>query len=117
MPPATQHFGLLLKLAQPAQPDLRGPPDRCHHYRDETDDVTGWFHIPGCHGGANHPHDCTCEIAGSALERAEEATRIARAEIERLLEKGRRRAAFAQETFDENIRLRRRIRELELANR
>jgi hypothetical protein len=62
---------------------------RCHWVRDKDGlEVL----IPHCWAAVHDPAACTCDIEGSALERAEAARAAAEIEVERLREKLRRQA-------------------------
>lgn len=77
-------------------------PDRCHWVREQDGTETL---IPGCWGSVHNPANCTCEVAGSALERAERARQAAETEIERLREKLSSAADRVRDLMTRNARL------------
>jgi peptidoglycan hydrolase CwlO-like protein len=77
-------------------------PDRCHWVREQDGTETL---IPGCWGSVHDPANCTCEVPGSALDRAERARQAAEAEVERLREKLARAADRVRELMTRNARL------------
>lgn len=87
------------------------PEQRCYWTKD--DDGASVL-IPQCYGCAvSGPEACTCDVAGSRLDRAETARLSAEHEVERLREKLHRQHARYQIECDMNFRLRQRVRELE----
>jgi hypothetical protein len=77
-------------------------PERCHWVREQDGTETL---IPGCWGSVHDPANCTCEVPGSALERAERARQAAETEVERLREKLVSGAERVRELMTRNSRL------------
>jgi hypothetical protein len=77
-------------------------PERCHWVREQDGTETL---IPGCWGSVHDPANCTCEVPGSALERAERARQAAETEVERLREKLVSGAERVRELMTRNARL------------
>ncbi len=69
--------------------------------------------IPECYGGANDPEHCTCNIAGSELDKLREELREAYERIERMRLATHRQNERYLQVFNANRNLRARIAELE----
>lgn len=76
--------------------------DRCHWVREQDGTETL---IPGCWASVHDPANCTCEVPGSALERAKRARQAAETEVERLREKLSSAADRVRELMTRNARL------------
>lgn len=87
--------------------------ETCHYVQDPETGL--WVHIPKCWAAVHYPGQCTCDIPGSALERALSRQEEAEAYAETLREKLVNSVARRESLFAQNVSLRHRVAELKKA--